>query len=407
MADRSLLALSGLNLAVAGMQTGLGAFLPVYLATHGWHHTEIGFALSLAIVATMASQLPGGALVDALTHKRRAAGVAIIAVALAALTIGVVSGHAWVLAAQITQGAAAAVLTPAIAAITLSLSRHDVLGERFGNNVRFAALGSMAAAGAMGLVGTYSHRAILLAAAGLGAIALLALAGIRGADVAAGPTRTAHAAVLPKSQRTARQSPVHELLLDRRLMVFVAALALFQLGNAALLPIASNGWAVLLGPRTDLVVAGAIMLPQALAAGISPWFGRLAETYGRRLVLLLGFSALPVRALLFATDGNPYLEALWQGLDGITAAAFGVMIPLVVADITHSNGRFNLAMGIVGLVSGVGAAFGNPLAGLLADRFGPMITFGFLAIAGLAAFAVVAILMPETRDPQHAIPPQP
>ena len=190
-------------------------------------------------------------------------------------------------------------------------------------------------------------------------------------------------------------------------MVFVAALALFQLGNAALLPIASNGWAVLLGPRTDLVVAGAIMLPQALAAGISPWFGRLAETYGRRLVLLLGFSALPVRALLFATDGNPYLEALWQGLDGVTAAAFGVMIPLVVADITHSNGRFNLAMGIVGLVSGVGAAFGNPLAGLLADRFGPMITFGFLAIAGLAAFAVVAILMPETRDPQHAIPPQP
>ena len=91
MTNRSLMALGGLNLAVAGMQTGLGAFLPVYLATHGWHHTEIGFALSLAIIATMASQLPGGALVDAISHKRRAAGVAIIAVALAALTIGIVS----------------------------------------------------------------------------------------------------------------------------------------------------------------------------------------------------------------------------------------------------------------------------------------------------------------------------
>lgn len=404
MTNRSLMALGGLNLAVAGMQTGLGAFLPVYLATHGWHHTEIGFALSLAIIATMASQLPGGALVDAISHKRRAAGVAIIAVALAALTIGIVSGHSWVLAAQVAQGAAAAVLTPAIAAITLSLSRHDVLGERFGSNVRFAALGSMAAAGAMGLVGTYSHRAILLAAAGLGVIALLALSGIRSADVEAGPTRTAHAAVLPKSLRKGRQSPVRECLWDRRLLVFVAALALFQLGNAALLPIASNGWAVLLGPRTDLVVAGAIMLPQALAAGISPWFGRLAEAYGRRLVLLLGFSALPLRAVLFATDGNPYLEAVWQGLDGITAAAFGVMIPLVIADITHINGRFNLAMGVVGLVSGVGAALGNPVAGLLADRFGSTVTFGFLAVAGLAAFAVVALFMPETRDPSHALP---
>ena len=78
------------------------------------------------------------------------------------------------------------------------------------------------------------------------------------------------------------------------------------------------------------------------------------------------------------------------------------MIPLVVADITHNNGRFNLAMGIVGLVSGLGAALGNPVAGLLADQFGSTIAFGFLASAGVAAFAVVALLMPETRDPAHA-----
>ena len=406
MVDRSLMALSGVNLAVAGMQTGLGAFLPVFLATHGWGHAEIGFALSLAIVSTMAAQLPGGAMVDAMAHKRRAAGIAIVAVALAALTIGVVADHAWVLAAQIVQGAAAAVLVPAIAAITLTLSRHEVLGERFGSNVRFAALGSVAAAGAMGLVGTYSHRAILLAAAALGGLALLALGAIRSADVEAGPTRTTHAAVQPKERRKDKRSPIRELLWDRRLMVFVAAMALFQLGNAALLPIASNGWSGLLGARTDLVVAGAIMLPQALAAAVSPWFGRLAEAYGRRLVLLLGFSALPVRAVLFALDGNPYLEAAWQGLDGVTAAAFGVMIPLVVADITHNNGRFNLAMGIVGLVSGLGAALGNPVAGLLADQFGSTVTFGFLGAAGVAAFAVVALLMPETRDPSHAVVPR-
>jgi len=181
-------------------------------------------------------------------------------------------------------------------------------------------------------------------------------------------------------------------------------MALFQLGNAALLPIAANGWAALSGWHTDLIVAAAIILPQALVAIMSPSFGRLAETHGRRLVLLLGFGAMPLRALLFALDGNPYLMVTWQALDGVTGAAFGVMIPLVVADITHRTGRFNLVMGIVAVVGGIGAVLGNPLAGWLADRMGESAAFLALGAAGLAAFLVIARWMPETRE-NFAAPP--
>ena len=395
MADRSLPALSGLNLAVAGMQTALGAFLPVFLGTHGWTHAEIGFALSLATASSMAAQIPGGALVDAVHHKRIAVAVCVTMVAMAALIIARFPTPWPVLAAQIMQGMASAVLIPAIAAITLALSRHDALGERFGKNVRFAALGSMAAAAAMGVIGTISHRATLYAAVAIGLVALLMLRGIHSIDLAAAPTRTAHRTV---TRRDHPPTPWLELARNRSLLIFAGAMALFQLGNAALLPIASNGWTALVGWHTDLIVAAAIILPQALVAMLSPSFGRVAETHGRRLVLLLGFGAMPLRAILFALDGNPYLMVAWQALDGITGAAFGVMIPLVIADITHRTGRFNLAMGMVALVGGIGAVLGNPLAGWLADRLGENVAFVGLAAAGLAAFLVIARWMPETRE---------
>lgn len=395
MADRSLSALSGLNLAVAGMQTALGAFLPVFLGTRGWSHAEIGFALSLATASAMVAQIPGGALVDAAPHKRIVVAACVTAVALAALAIASFPSHIPVLAAQILQGMASAILIPAIAAITLVLSRHDALGERFGKNTSFAALGSMLAAAFIGAVGILSHRATLFAAVAMGLIALLILGGIHGTDIAAGPRLTRHRSIRRQGQPP---SPWHDLTRDPALLIFAGAMALFQLGNAALLPIAAKGWTSLSGGHADLIVAAAIILPQALVAILSPKFGRIAESHGRRLVLLLGFGAMPLRALLFALDGNPYLMVAWQALDGITGAAFGVMIPLVIADITHRTGRFNLAMGMVALVGGIGAVLGNPIAGVLADRLGETATFVALATAGAAGFLVIARWMPETRE---------
>ena len=59
-----------------------------------------------------------------------------------------------------------------------------------------------------------------------------------------------------------------------------------------------------------------------------------------------------------------------QILDGITAASLGVMVPLMVADITRGTGRFNLAQGIVGTAVGIGASISPTLAGYLSDHFG-------------------------------------
>jgi predicted MFS family arabinose efflux permease len=77
---------------------------------------------------------------------------------------------------------------------------------------------------------------------------------------------------------------------------------------------------------------------------------------------------------------------------------FGVMVPLVVADITRGTGHFNLALGIVGTAVGIGASVSTVLAGYIADTYGSAAAFLCLAGIALAGLILLAALMPETRS---------
>ena len=74
------------------------------------------------------------------------------------------------------------------------------------------------------------------------------------------------------------------------------------------------------------------------------------------------------------------------------------MIPLIVADVAFGSGHFNLAQGIVGTATGIGASLSTVLAGLITDKFGSSIAFVGLAGVALLGLAAIALLMPETRD---------
>ena len=86
-----------------------------------------------------------------------------------------------------------------------------------------------------------------------------------------------------------------------------------------------------------------------------------------------------------------------QALDGISGAVMGVLVPLTLADISRGTGRFNLAQGIVGSATGIGAAFSTIGAGYLADRFGTAVAFGGLGAVAASAFVLVLAMMPETK----------
>jgi MFS family permease len=147
------------------------------------------------------------------------------------------------------------------------------------------------------------------------------------------------------------------------------------------------------------------MVPQVIVAIMAPWAGRQANIWGRRPLLLVGFAALPICALLFARTTNPMVLIAAQVLDGISGTMLGVLTALIVADLTAGTGRFNLAQGFVGTISGIGASLSTTISGLVTASLGRAAGFLGLAAVALAAVLVLWLLMPET-NPSHSKAPR-
>jgi MFS family permease len=379
-------ALDLLNFFIADIQTGFGPFVAVYLTTQKWTQVEIGFALALGTVTALVSQIPAGALVDAARSKRTMVRGGLIGIVIAALMLALWPSKLPVALALVLQGVAGCILTPAIAAISLQLVGHAALGDRLGRNARFASIGNGIAAAVMGASGTYlSSRSVFWLTAILCVPALAALAAIGEA-----PSVRPDTTLLDwRGLRT--------LLTDRRLLIFAACVMLFHLSNAAMLPLAGAAVTMRAGDFANLIIAACIMLPQGVVALCSPWIGRTADREGRRPILLLGWTALPVRGVLLAVLPGPYLVVAGQSISGISAAVFGVMLPLLAADITRDTAHFTLCMGTLGLAMCVGAALSTSMAGWIADAVGLSAAFYALAAAGLLGTMLLWLLMPETR----------
>jgi predicted MFS family arabinose efflux permease len=386
---------------VANVQTGFGPFVNYYLTSSAWTQVDIGIVLSIGSAVALAGQMPGGALVDAVRSERFVATIAVAIIGASALMFALWPFYVAVLGASVLHSAASCVLGPAMAAISLGLVGHADLSERLGRNARFAAIGNGIAAAAMGACGYWiSNRAVFFVTALLMIPALISLTFIRTAEI--DPER-AHGGEPERPP----QRPLSSLLTRARLrplVIFAAGFTLFQLANSAMFPLMSSVLTMRSSRWAALLIAAGIVVPQLLVALISPWIGRRAHIVGRRPLLLFGFAVLPIRGILFALVHDPNVLVVAQLLDGISGAVFGVLVPLVVADVTRGTGHFNLALGVVGTAIGVGATLSTTLAGWVSDHLGS--STAFLVLAGIAAAGLACIwaLMPETRPADEAAP---
>jgi MFS family permease len=394
--------LDWLNFFLAALLMGFGPFVAVYLADRGWVAETIGLVLTASGLAGLLTQIPAGELIDIVRAKRAVVGMGTAAVILVVLTLRLRPDFPAVFAAAIIQGTAGSVLGPGVAAISLGLVGHDALAQRLGRNQRFASIGGLTAAGIMGVVGyVLSTQNILLVAAALGFPVLWALIRIRAADIHFGRSCGVPDHHGTDPQRARRAS----LLTDRRLLTFAVCLFLFQVANASILPLVAETTVHAEKRWSSLVVSAVIVGPQIIVALLAPWAGRTAETWGRRPLLLLGLGMVPIRAGFFAFTTAPELLIAIQVLDGLTGATLGVLTTLVVADLTKGTGRFNLAQGLVGTVSGIGASLSTSISGLVVERSGHTAGFLSVTIVGLVAVAIVWAFMPETKP--SALPQRP
>jgi MFS family permease len=393
----SLYALDGVNLFLAAMLSGFGPYVAAFLASQNWSQQKIGFVLTAAGLAGLASQIPGGELLDRIRSKRMAIALGVVMIAAGALIIALRPAFPLVFAALLLQGVTGGFLGLAIVCISLGLVGHAKLGEQLGINQRFASTGGVLAAGVMGISAYYlSYQAIFFAAAALVVPLMAALSRIQTSDIhfgcSCGAPDYQGLGPMPRARR-------ESLWTNGSLLTFATCLFLFQMANASMLPLAAEGLAHAKGTASPLIISALIVVPQMVVALMAPWAGRQASSNGRRPLLIIGFSALPVRALVFALTTDPTILIAAQLLDGISGTILGVLTALTVADITNGSGRFNFAQGLVGTMSGLGASLSTAFSGQLAGSFGRAAGFAGIAAVALAAVLLLWLRMPETSLP--------
>jgi hypothetical protein len=273
---------------------------------------------------------------------------------------------------------------------------YDVLLLAAGRKANIEDLGLEAANVHVGRDGVEVDESIgdtflLTAACGIPVIA--ALVRIHAADI-----QFARACNAPDNHPTDPQRVSHGVLLkDRRLFIFAVCLFLFQLANASILPLAGQRLLEAEGRTSSLVVSALIVVPQLVVASLAPWVGRTANSWGRRPLLLIGLCVVPVRAASFASTADPTLLVAVQALAGLSGATLGVLTAVVISDLTMGSGRFNLAQGLVGTLSGIGAALSTSISGLVVERFGHTAGFMSVTAVGLFAIAIFWAFIPETK----------
>jgi predicted MFS family arabinose efflux permease len=246
----------------------------------------------------------------------------------------------------------------------------------------------------MGLLGYFvSNRSIFFFVALSTLPTLLALVCIRPDDI--DYQRARGAASGPGNGRLAR-APA--LLADPPLVIFLVCAVLFHFANAAMLPLLGEMLSHGQGRRSMMFMSACVITTQLTITMIAAWSGRKAGTWGRKPLLLLAFGVLPVRAILYTLTSNMFALVAIQLLDGIGAGIFGVVSVLVIADLTHGSGRFNLTLGAISTAVSIGAALSQSIAGTIVHRFSFNVGFLFLGAVAAVALAILYLFMPETRD---------
>lgn len=393
---RNNLSLDGLNFFLADVRDGLGPYLAIYLlAVHHWDPASIGVVMTVAAIAGLITQAPAGALIDRTRSKRAVVAGAALLVTLSCVVLPFMSSFTLVALTQALSGVAASVFAPAIAAISLGITGPKAFTRRTGRNETFNHAGNACAALlAGGFAWLFGPVAVFYLMAAMAVASVIAVSCVSAKAIDHDLARGLDA---DHVQHGDQPSGLKVVLGNKTLLLFAICCGLFHLANAAMLPLVSQKLAQvnlqLATPLTSacIVAAQLVMVPVALLVGAR------ADVWGRKPLLLAGFLILPIRGVLYVLSDDPYWLVAVQLLDGIGAGLFGALFPLVVKDLTQGTGRFNVSLGVISTIFGLGAALSNSLAGFVVQAAG--YSAAFLTLAAIAAMAFALLLMmPETLD---------
>jgi MFS family permease len=390
----SLRALDWSNLFMADVKDGVGVYLSVFLLTvRNWEPDQIGYVIAVPGIIGILIQPPAGALIDRTRYKRYLLVGASLVIAICCYALIVSEEFSVILISQALVGFVQSVYVPCVAAITLGIVGHALLSQRIGRNESFNHIGNMVAAIIAGLLGRFVSYEAIFYFSMLQCLALVvAVLMIKEQDI---DHELARAAAKDDSAKAVK---LKDLFRNHTILFFTISMGLFHLANAAMLPLVGQKMGLADSKNSTLYLSAAIIIAQGAMSVVAAISGRRAEK-GRKRVMLIAFCLLPVRAVLFAFIDDPYFLTALQILDGIGAGIFGVVSILMIADLSHGTGRFNLLQGFVYSAIGLAGSISSIIAGLIVKWAGYVVGFSTLAVLGILGLLFFWKLVPETLLP--------
>ncbi len=147
----------------------------------------------------------------------------------------------------------------------------------------------------------------------------------------------------------------------------------------------------------ELLAGLVIAAPPLMAAFTTPFWGRLADKYGRKKMVIRAMLCSAVILCLMGFAQTALVLILLRALQGLTSGLIAANMALVAGECPRERMGFALGTLQVGLFGGV--AIGPIVGGVLAEQFGFQVPFFFTSAMLLLAGLLVALGVKETYAP--------
>ncbi|KAL3942840.1 MAG: hypothetical protein SGBAC_003039 [Bacillariaceae sp.] len=445
--------------ALGELGDGLNIFQGIYLVNMGWSEGSVGIALSLMGLTALLVQTVAGDIVDKTLFDRRIfLVIASIVTALSASAILLVQGDSeqgLMYGTKIFEGIASSFIGPCLASLTLANFGPEHFDAIMASNILWGHVGSVVSAVIAGAVAYIFYPNIQYCFLVIGLSALIAIIFIRfvpqgdplmgrgfQGDVAMdeqGNLERVPSTMSSENQNTvpptlsndkdvgnqkeglfrgdSKLTPTEipeassylEVFSDRKTLVLCVTGWSFHFANANVLLVLGELMGQQGGDNDDdndgpsrsaiPLIAGAIVLAQATMSLATIVGDKLTgRGVGRKPLFMAGLLTLPLRCaliIMWQDMGDSWLLST-QILDGLGGGFFGLLHPLLVADITFGSGRFNVVMGLTASCFGLGGTMSNFFGQMVVEYFGHTASLAGSFFISIFPIILFGIAMPET-----------
>jgi MFS family permease len=366
--------------------------LPIIGKELGLSYSQIGLIMTCQYIAGAVANIPGGVLVDTVGRKGVLMATSLFWVGFPYLLMGFTHSYLMLLGCVALVGFGNSLWHPtAIPTLArrfpermgLVLSLHG-MGGNVGDAVAPLVVGA--------LLAVLSWREVVMLNVAPGVVVALLIFIFLGTLRLGGKKREVPDAPAQSLRDYFRSLP--ELFSNRGLVLLSASSAFRAMTQNALLTFLPVFLAYELG-YSPLWVGACMFVLQAAGFAASPVAGHLSDRMGRKSVMMTSMGMTAVVLVFMALAGKSLAFVLFIAVLGFFLYAIRPVIQAWLLETTPKN-MGGTSVGVLFGAQALGSSIGPLLGGLVADRFGLIATFHFLA--GTIVLANLFILfMPRTE----------